>query len=47
MYFKEPKLEISPRFGLPFVSIVLCLAGTIILGIVPQYIIDFTYYLIR
>jgi len=47
MYFKEPKLDFSPRLGLPLVSILLCLVGTIILGIVPQYIIDFTFSLIR
>lgn len=47
MYFKEEKEAITPRFGLPAIAIVICLAGTIIFGIVPQYIVDFTDSLLR
>ncbi|MCX7909443.1 MAG: NADH-quinone oxidoreductase subunit N [Ignavibacteria bacterium] len=46
MYFKEFKEGIQPRLGLPFVAVVICLALTIVFGIVPQFILDFTYSLL-
>lgn len=46
MYFKEYKEGIQPRFGLSFYAILICLVFTILLGILPQYIVDFTYYLL-
>ncbi|MFN3307426.1 MAG: NADH-quinone oxidoreductase subunit N, partial [Candidatus Kapaibacteriota bacterium] len=46
MYFKEFKEGIKPRFGLPFVAVVICLVLTVIFGIFPQYVIDFTTFLL-
>lgn len=46
MYFKEQKEGIEPRFGLPFVAVLFCLFATILFGLIPQYVIDFTYLLL-
>lgn len=46
MYFKEYKEGIEPRFGLSFVAVLLCLFATILFGLIPQYVIDFTYNLL-
>ncbi|MGC8747883.1 MAG: NADH-quinone oxidoreductase subunit N [Candidatus Kapaibacteriota bacterium] len=47
MYFKEYKGEgIEPRFGMAFIAILLCLFGTVVLGLIPGYIVDFTYHLL-
>ncbi len=46
MYFKEFKEGIKPRFGLPFVAVVVCLVLTLAFGIFPQYVIDFTIFLL-
>jgi len=41
MYFKDLKEEAKPNFGISFVAIVICLIGTIIFGIFPQFVINF------
>lgn len=46
MYFKEYKEGIQPRFGLAFYTVLICLICTIVFGIFPQYVIDFTFYLL-
>ncbi|MCX7879762.1 MAG: NADH-quinone oxidoreductase subunit N [Ignavibacteria bacterium] len=47
MYFKDEKVELSPNIGFSFVTIILCLIGTLLLGFVPQYILDFTGTLLK
>lgn len=46
MYFKEHKEVINPRFGLPFVVVIVCLVLTLAFGIFPQLIVDFTTFLL-